>query len=89
MNEYGLALAAVENALRAAGIKAKRVEESEFFIGLSYERGGAALAAVCFHDGLNFAGGVPVPPWADKPAPEPTGREKAMIRAHAALYYGN
>lgn len=85
----GDALAAVEKALRVHDIEVKRVNESEFFIGLSYERGGTVLAAVCHGGGLHIEEGGPGAPWETSPHPDPsTYREKALIRAHAALYYG-
>lgn len=77
MNPTTNAINAVKALLESEGISVMPIRASEWFFGLEFVLGSRRVASVCQDDGLNFEG------------PALNGKQKAAVRAYAALYYGN
>jgi hypothetical protein len=79
----------IDIAVQTYMIVVERVPHNEFFTGLNYKRQGRILACVSNDDGLWIEDGTYAPEWDTEHRTDPTTKaEKALIRAHAALYYG-
>ncbi len=82
MTHVQTAIKALEDALSERGVTVKKVEESEWFIGLEYHRKGLAMAVVGQMEGMAFDR-LACKGWSDRE----WHSLQNLVRAHCAAYY--